>query len=167
MAERLDDEQQQDVLAAGVPRERRTATQICEGGLELAEHAQGAAVHPERGQPCRLLIGGQALQRGGRLLERAAGVAAVRGDRCDRAAGQRGQLEHGVAERPGVVARIARLRPRLGEVAGQERRQAQREPQPDAIGRRLRRQVAERDLQPAPGGLVAARATTRRWRARR
>jgi hypothetical protein len=40
--------------------------------------------------------------------------------------------------------------------AGRQRGQAEREPQADAIGRGLRRQVAEHDVQPAPRVLVAA-----------
>ena len=70
--------------------------------------------------------------------------------------GQRGDLECRIADRAGVVARVRRVRERLVELAGQQRHQAEREPQPDPIGRRLRRQLAERHVEAAARGFVPA-----------
>ena len=74
-----------------------------------------------------------------------------RGDACDRAARERRRLEHRVADRARVGRGVGGLAGRVVEVAGHERGERQREPQPDAVGRRLGRQLAERDLQPAAG----------------
>ena len=74
----------------------------------------------------------------------------------ERAGGERGELEDGIADRPGVVACVGGVRLRVVQVARQQRGQAEREPQADAVRRRLRRQLAEGDVEAARGILVAA-----------
>ena len=53
--------------------------------------------------------------------------------------------------------RVAGLRAPLVEIAGEHRREREREPQPDAVRRRLRGQFAEHDLQPPARILVASK----------
>jgi hypothetical protein len=114
-------------------------------------------VHPERRQARRQLRSGQPLQRGSGPLEpiRRVGTVGRRRGR-ERAAGERGELKHGVADRTGIGARVARVGLRLGQVAGEQRRQREGEPQANAIRRGLRGQLGERDVQPASRVLVAA-----------
>lgn len=70
---------------------------------------------------------------------------------------ERRELEHGVAQRTTVGACIAGLVLRFIRVAGEQRRQREREPQPNAIGRGLCGQLGQRDLKPAARVLVAAK----------
>jgi hypothetical protein len=76
--------------------------------------------------------------------------------RGDRAARQGGRLEHRLAERARVVACVADLRLRVGEVERLERHEPEGEAKPHAVERRLRGQVAQLDVEAAPRVLVIA-----------
>ena len=69
---------------------------------------------------------------------------------------QRRQQENRIADRARVLARVARLGARLAQVARDQCRHGQREPQADPVLGRLRRQLGQRDVQPSPRVLVAA-----------
>ena len=147
-----------DPLAPGVRGDRGAAREVGERRVERAR-ARGA-----RGRASRTPA---AASRAARRVSRSSAAADAssrsaparrppRETPASARAGARGQLEHGVADRARVVAGVAAVRLGLAEVAGEQRGQREREPQADAVGRRLRRQVAERDVQPPARVLVAA-----------
>ena len=119
-----------------------------------AQRAQRAAVHPEGRQPGGELVRGQAVECRGRLGERVR-RRRVGGERARHGtARERRGRERRLAERAGVVARVAAVRLRVVERAGRERGEREREPQPDPVERRLRRQIGQRDLEPGARGVV-------------
>ena len=150
-------EQEQDALAAGVGGDRRSPLEVGQRLFEAAERVSRAAVQPERGKPRGQLRTAEPLQRGGGLVQIADRVASLplhhAGDDTGR---QRRQQENRIADRARVLARVARLGARLAQVARDQCRHGQREPQADPVLGRLRRQLGQRDVQPSPRVLVAA-----------
>ena len=119
-----------------------------------ASAASAARAHGGRGRASRTPAGGSGAARARAARARRwpphrRGTLAGRHAR-DRAARERRRLEHRVADRAGVGGGVGGLIARVGEVAAHQRRERQREPQPDPVGRRLGGQLAERDVEPPP-----------------
>ena len=153
----LEGEVQQHALAPGLLGDRGAASEVRERRPELSERAARAAVHPERGQAGRQLRRGKPVKRGGGLVQPACRLGPVGRRRARQGAdGEGGELEDGIVDRAGVVAGVAGVGLRGVEVAGDQRGQAEREPEADPVRRRLRRLLAEGDVQAAAGVLMAA-----------
>ena len=147
--DRLHRQHQHDRLPARVRRDREPAVQRLERFAVATERAQRAAVHREGREPGGELSAVRLVECRGRLGERV---------RRRWVGGEDLPLDGAACEAPWPRTPTRRARgrrrarrgcaPRVVERAGRERGEREREPQPDPVERRLRRQIRQRDLQP-------------------